>query len=87
MLEDQKSTYAILRYAFDIPDSLYKVAMNLLAANADSITYDKLKKLVKLYAKASQVGIVMDEEFVETIEVPVGFGSETGLYTMLIEED
>lgn len=70
MLSNQCATYAILRYAQDIPESLYKRSMNLLLASIDRITNKKLSKLMKSYAGVAKVGIVMDEEFVETIEVP-----------------
>ena len=91
MLSDQASTYAILRYAYDIPDSIYKRAMNLLLACMDQITNRKLSKLTHSYAGVAKVGLVMDEELVETIEIPVGIGfsvedRKRGI-TLMIDED
>ena len=90
MMDNQITTYAILRYAQDIPESIYKKAMNLLAASADIIMYKKLAKLVRSYCNVAKVGIVMDEEFVETLDIPVGFGftvedKQKG-YSLMIEE-
>lgn len=91
MLKDQTSTYAILRYADDVPDYLYKKAMNLLLACSDQITNKKLNKLIRSYAGVAKVGIVMDEELVETIEIPaynVPFLSADAPrgYSLMIEE-
>jgi hypothetical protein len=71
LLNDQQATYAILRYAQEVPERIYNSAMIKLAQNIDQITYKKLLKLVNSYISARRVGIIMDEEFVETIEVPV----------------
>lgn len=91
MVSDQPATYAILRYAQDIPESIYRRAMNLLLACTDQITNKKLNKLLKSYANVSKVGIVMDEEFVETLDIPAAHGLivEGGMrgYSVLIEDD
>lgn len=91
MIDNQIATYAILRYAQDIPDAIYKKAMNLLAASVDTIMYRKLAKLVKSYCNVAKVGLVMDEEFVETIEIPVGQADMLTMdtprgYSLMIEE-
>jgi hypothetical protein len=91
MLNDQASTYAILRYCFEIPDTTYRRAMNLLLPCMDQIEHPKLIKLLNSYAGITKVGIVMDEEFVETIEVPacntifLEEGSPRG-YSIMIED-
>ena len=79
MLSDQQATYVILRYAQDVPDSVYNKAMFSLAENEESLFYRKLVKLVKAYKAASSIKMEMDEEFVETIEIPVGYKTEDAL--------
>jgi hypothetical protein len=77
MLEDQVSTYAILRYAFDIPDRIYRQVMDQLSTYVDEIYYRKLFKLVSLYSKVSNAGLKeFEEEFVETIELKQGYGGK-----------
>ena len=49
MLADQKSTYAILKYAQDIPDLYYMEAMDDLCDRFDEVTYVKLKILLFYY--------------------------------------
>lgn len=66
-LEDQKSTYAILRYAYDIPQSVYSEVMDILIENKECIYYNKLLNLVNEYDKAIQANITGEDEYVETI--------------------
>lgn len=68
LLTDQVATYAILKYALDIPNSVYFEAIELLSQNIDEIYYEKLLKLIKEYNNNKNISMVMDEEFVETIE-------------------
>ena len=49
MLSDQKATYAILRYAKDLPEYFYIEAMDDLCDNFLYIEYDKLKKFLIEY--------------------------------------
>jgi hypothetical protein len=49
MLEDQVSTYAILKYAGDIPDIYYMEAMDDLSDVYTDLTYPKLIELVYQY--------------------------------------
>jgi hypothetical protein len=79
LLKDQISTYAILRYAHDIPTSAYKQSMNLLLANTDQLSYKKLKTLVEKYGKVNNVGIFMSDELEETIDVHVGFNPNSDI--------
>jgi hypothetical protein len=77
MLEDQVSTYAILRYAFDIPDRVYRQVMDQLSTSLDEIYYRKLHKLVSLYANVSNAGLKeFEEEFIETIEIKQGYDGQ-----------
>lgn len=86
MLQDQPSTYAILRYAHDIPTTAYAKAMNMLVANGGDITNKKLSRLVKEYSNVSGVAMIMDEEFVESLDIPVGINpvmeDATGQYNI-----
>jgi hypothetical protein len=49
MLEDQESTFIILSHAHDIPECLYKDAMEDLWARIYDITYERLYNLVFEY--------------------------------------
>lgn len=74
MLANQQATYAILRYAKDIPDKVYKQAMALLNDREGFVHYVKLRKLIDEYNKASKPIIEFEEdELVETIIVGVGY--------------
>jgi hypothetical protein len=66
MLADQESTYAILRYAYDIPSALYKDTMDSLIAEELCLQYPKLIKLVSLYKKTNNIRILIDQDEVET---------------------
>jgi len=79
MLTDQVSTYAILRYAQDVPDKAYQRAMNILLASGDNIGHRKLRSLVMAYGKVAGAGMTMDEELEETIECWVGFGPDANM--------
>lgn len=68
---DEKATYAIMKYAHDIPQSLYCSTMEYLISIKEALYYRKLINLVSEYEAASKTHMVMDEEFVETIEVPI----------------
>ena len=46
MLRDQESTYAILKYAKDIPDIYYIEAMDDLCDRFEDVTDFKLKRLL-----------------------------------------
>jgi hypothetical protein len=46
MLEDQESTYAVLKYAYDIPDEIYIEAIYALEERIGELEYPKLVKLV-----------------------------------------
>lgn len=46
---DQISTYAILKYAQDLPDQIYNEVMLDLVDNIDAIYYDKLLLYVQLW--------------------------------------
>lgn len=46
MLEDQKSTYAILKYCKEVPELVYMGAMDELAANIYLISDKRLARLV-----------------------------------------
>ena len=72
MLEDQAQTYAILKYAKDVPMSVYSNVMQELALNFDELHYRKLIRLVKDYKAASSVGIQMTDEVVGSIIVEDG---------------
>lgn len=72
MLTNQEATYAILRYAKDIPDSVYSLAMQELILNFDEIHYPKLLKIVKAYKSVTSVGIQMSDELVGSIIVEDG---------------
>jgi hypothetical protein len=50
MLFDETSTYAILKYASDIPSDDYKNAMNILSSAYDSLTNIKLQRLVEEFS-------------------------------------
>lgn len=65
MLSDQQSTYAILRYAFDIPTQDYSQTMDSLYEERGSIIYPKLLKLVTLFKKFSSVGMVIETDEIE----------------------
>jgi hypothetical protein len=69
MLNDEKSTYAILRYAMDIPQSIYAHAMDQLTDVEEHLLYHKLINLVKEYNSAAGIHMTMDEEIEETIEL------------------
>ena len=71
MLNDEKSTYVILRYADDIPQSVLSEAMEFLVEVEGGLTYRKLIDLVKQYKAASNIQMTMDEEHDETIELIV----------------
>jgi len=62
MLNDEKATYVILRYAKDIPSWLYETAMDMLISVKSEIYYSKLSNLVKQYESASGIQMTMDEE-------------------------
>lgn len=67
LLEDQKSTYVILKYAYDVPQSAYFEVMDILLENKDCIYYNKLLKLIKEYNNALQANLSGEEEYIETI--------------------
>lgn len=67
MLNNQESTYAILRYAYDIPSWAYEKAMEVLISAKESINYGKLKKLVSEYESVSKIQLLMEDEFEESI--------------------
>lgn len=69
LLQDQKSTYAIMRYCSEIPTSQYSRTMNLLSCEVDRIQYPKLRGLVKKFIKASGCVMVMDEELETSIYI------------------
>jgi hypothetical protein len=46
MLDDQEATYAILRYALDVPTDVYRDAMYMLEEEISSLRYHKLISLV-----------------------------------------
>ena len=77
MLEDQVSTYAILRYSFEIPDRVYKIAMDQLTTCIEEIYYRKLHKLVSLYNNVSSAGLKdFEDEYVETVEIRRGYDNQ-----------
>lgn len=69
MLSDQQSTYAILRYAYDIPSSLYNNAMSELSDELESITHRKLFTLVTSWKAASGIKMSAEEEIEKSIAV------------------
>jgi len=77
MLADQVSTYAILRYAHDIPTRVLENTMKWLISMYfdDALSDRKLMTLVNEYRKACSINMVMDEEFVETLEIPITYDS------------
>lgn len=87
LLEDQASTYAILRYAQDIPTKILEETMSWLIRmyDLDMLWHRKLMMLVNEYRKVSKISMIMDEEFVETIEVPVTF--ESNMHEDMYDED
>lgn len=42
MLEDEVATYAILKYATDVPEDIYRDAMYMLEEEISSLRYHKL---------------------------------------------
>lgn len=62
MLESQIATYAILRYAYDIPEATYKKAMDELAVSADYIDDRRLARIVDQWVKINNVGLQDWEE-------------------------
>jgi hypothetical protein len=86
-LEDQKSTYAILRYAYDIPQSVYSEVMDILIENKECIYYNKLLNLVNEYDKAIQANITGEDEYVETIYYNTSTNEILKQDELLIEED
>lgn len=46
MLNDQESTYSILKYAQDVPSDVYENAMFLLEERLIDVTYIKLIQLI-----------------------------------------
>lgn len=86
-LEDQKSTYAILRYAYDIPQSIYSEVMDILIENKECIYYNKLLNLVNEYDKAIQANITEENEYVETIYYNTSTNEILKQDELLIEED
>lgn len=67
MLQDQQATYAVLRYAHDIPQVVFLEAMDLLVENKEAIYFAKLLKYVEQYEKNASLTMTADEEFVETV--------------------
>jgi len=81
MIENQQETYAVLRYAHDIPDLVFKEAMNKLLSREEWIHHRKLLKLVSSYKKIQKPILEIEEdELVETIEVGVGYKDEDDIF-------
>ena len=88
MLADQVNTYAILRYAFDIPTKTYSHAMSLLVSNIDYIYDRKLLRLVKEYMSISKVGIVdFDIEFDSTVGIDITSGLIVDNRTLFFDDE
>lgn len=71
MMENEKATYAILRYAADIPQSVYAECMDQLIEVLDALEYRKLIDLVKEFKAVSSISMTMDEEHIETLFLTV----------------
>lgn len=70
LLQDQKSSYAVLRYAHDIPTSIFNSAMDFLTQHLDMITERKLLQLVDDYIKATKaVSFEFTDEFDYSIDL------------------
>lgn len=72
MLENQEQTYAILKYAKDVPMSVYSNVMQELVLNFEELHHKKLINLVGEYRSVSSVGIQMTDEIVGSIIVEDG---------------
>ena len=72
MINNQQATYAILRYAKDIPVSVTKQAMDLLSMNIESIYHRKLLKIIKSFQSVNKIGITLTDELVGSIIVEDG---------------
>lgn len=72
VLNDQQATYAVLKYAQDVPQDTQMACLEFLKKHTGQITDRKLRRLVEEYIRASGAGLIFEpEEFVETIEIPV----------------
>jgi hypothetical protein len=69
MINNEKATYAILRYAMDIPQPVYANAMEQLSDIEEHLVYQKLINLIREYNSAAGIQMTMDEELDESIEL------------------
>lgn len=85
MMADEKATYAILRYATDIPQVVYAECMDQLIEVLDALEYRKLINLVKEFKSVSSISMTMDEEHIETLFLTVD--PITGMMEIKSEEN
>lgn len=85
MMADEKATYAILRYATDIPQGVYAECMDQLIEVLDALEYRKLINLVKEFKAVSSISMTMDEEHIETLFLTVD--PVTGMMEIKSEEE
>lgn len=92
MLNDQTSTYAVLRYNYEIPEKIYTSAMETLMGCKSAISNRKLIRLVDSYERASKVGLGWSEEHDTTVyydpETRMMFtGNEVDYSHILVEDN